>query len=88
MVTNKRLRRLASGVVIPVFALACAGEAAAGGFGLREQSSYYQGTSFAGVAAGGWGLASMYWNPAAISFVPGMQVEGNVSYVAPTPRWT
>ena len=79
----RNLRRFAPGVVIPVLALAGAGEASAGGFGLREQSSYYQGTSFAGVAAGGWGLASMYWNPAAISFVPGLQVEGNVSYVAP-----
>ncbi|TCT03472.1 OmpP1/FadL family transporter [Aquabacter spiritensis] len=59
------------------------GEAQAGGFGLREQSSYYQGMSFAGNAAGGAGLASMYWNPAAVSFVPGMQVEGNISYIAP-----
>lgn len=58
-------------------------EASAGGFGLREQGAYYQGTSFAGNAAGGAGLASMYWNPAAISFVPGAQVESNVTYIAP-----
>lgn len=58
-------------------------EAQAGGFGLREQSAYYQGTSFAGNAAGGAGLASMFWNPAAVSFVPGMQFEGNVTYIAP-----
>ena len=68
-------------VAIPAV-LAC-GSAEAGGFGLREQSSYYQGTSFAGTAAGGDGLASMFWNPAAISFNPGLNVEGNVTYIAP-----
>ncbi|GGF69367.1 aromatic hydrocarbon degradation protein [Azorhizobium oxalatiphilum] len=60
-----------------------ASSALAGGFGLREQGAYYQGSSFAGVAAGGAGLASMYWNPAATSMLPGMQVEANVSYVMP-----
>jgi len=25
----------------------------------------------------------MFWNPAAVSFLPGMQMEGNVSYIAP-----
>ncbi|MEW6124915.1 MAG: outer membrane protein transport protein [Pseudomonadota bacterium] len=72
---------LSTALVAPLAVVA--GEAAAGGFGLREQSAYYQGTSFAGNAAGGAGLASMYWNPAAISFVPGMQFEGNVTYIAP-----
>lgn len=80
--TTLAARLLVSSALVAPLALA-AGEAAAGGFGLREQSAYYQGTSFAGNAAGGAGLASMYWNPAAISFVPGMQFEGNVTYIAP-----
>ncbi|MDI4663804.1 outer membrane protein transport protein [Xanthobacter autotrophicus] len=74
--------RAAGVLVLPVVAGA-AGEAQAGGFGLREQSAYYQGTSFAGNAAGGEGLGSMFWNPAAISFAPGLSVEGNVTYIAP-----
>ena len=37
-----------------------------GGLGVREQSAFLQGASFAGAAAGG-GLGSSYWNPAAIS---------------------
>ncbi len=79
-------RRMAPVLAIPAFAIPVvltAGAAEAGGFGLREQSSYYQGTSFAGTAAGGDGLASMFWNPAAISFNPGLNVEGNVTYIAP-----
>lgn len=69
-------------VAIPAI-LAGGGTAVAGGFGLREQSSYYQGTSFAGSAAGGDGLAAMTWNPAAMSFNPGLNVEGNITYIAP-----
>src|SRR5690348_8242058 len=41
--------------------------AQAGGFFIHEQSTYFQGTSFAGVAAGGPSLSSMFWNPAAIT---------------------
>lgn len=69
-------------LALPAVAVATV-EAQAGGFGIREQSSYYQGTSFAGDAAGGAGLASMFWNPAAVSFAPGLNVEGNVTYIAP-----
>lgn len=41
------------------------GAANAGGFAIREQSAQFQGSSFAGSAAGG-GLSSMFWNPAAL----------------------
>ncbi len=77
------LVRRAGCVALPVFATLLVAEAQAGGFGLREQSSYYQGTSFAGAAAGGEGLASMFWNPAAISFSPGMNIESNFTYIMP-----
>jgi hypothetical protein len=39
--------------------------ALAGALAVREQSSYYQGLSFAGDAAGG-ALSSSFWNTAAI----------------------
>ena len=70
-------------MTLPVLAIAGASGAAAGGFGLREQSAYYQGYSFAGTAAGGDGLASMFWNPAALSFSPGLNMEANVTWIAP-----
>ncbi|MBV8447723.1 MAG: outer membrane protein transport protein [Hyphomicrobiales bacterium] len=44
----------------------------AGAFGLREQSAEGQGASFAGVAAGGGGLSSMFWNPATMTDYPGI----------------
>ena len=50
----------------------------AGGLAVREQSAYGQGSSYAGVAAGG-ALSSMFWNPATMTQVPGMQSESVVS---------
>lgn len=44
-----------------------AAEVYAGGFALREQSTYFQGTVFAGAAAGGPSASSMYWNPATMT---------------------
>lgn len=57
-------------------------EANAGGFALREQSSYGQGSSFAGVAAGG-SLSSMFWNPSTMTQVPGIQSETVLSGIIP-----
>ncbi|QFT31224.1 Putative outer membrane protein precursor [Labrenzia sp. THAF82] len=50
----------------------------AGGFALREQSSYYQGLSFAGYGTSGGGISSMYWNPASlIGAQQGLTVEAH-----------
>jgi long-chain fatty acid transport protein len=57
--------------------------AEAGGFAVREQSAYGQGSSFAGMAAPGDSISSMFWNPAAVTTVTGMTVEGNVTAVFP-----
>jgi long-chain fatty acid transport protein len=57
-------------------------QANAGGFAIREQSAYWQGTSFAGAAAGG-ALSSMFWNPATMTQVPGIQSESAVTWVLP-----
>jgi long-chain fatty acid transport protein len=54
----------------------------AGGFALREQSAFGQGSSYAGVAAGG-SLSSMFWNPATMTQVPGLQSESVLSAVVP-----
>jgi long-chain fatty acid transport protein len=57
--------------------------AQAGGFAVREQSAYGQGSSFAGMAAPGQSISSMYWNPAAVTIATGVTVEGNVTGVFP-----
>jgi long-chain fatty acid transport protein len=46
----------------------------AGAFAVRSQSAYGQGSSFAGIAAGG-SLSSMFWNPANLSDVQGIAIE-------------
>ena len=59
----------------------------AGGFALREQSSYGQGSSFAGVAAGG-DLSSMFWNPATMTQAPGIQIETVGTAIIPSAKHT
>jgi long-chain fatty acid transport protein len=78
---------LRSGTALGLLVIATA-YANAGSLALREQSAYGQGTSFAGVAAGG-ALSSMFWNPATMTQVPGIQsesvVSGLIPYSANTP---
>src|SRR5262249_8458606 len=57
-------------------------QASAGGFAVHEQSVYGQGTSFAGIAAGG-ALSSMYWNPATMTQFPGKGIEVGASALFP-----
>ena len=54
-------------------------EASAGGFGVREQSTTAQGASFAGAATSSAGLSGMYWNPAVITSVPGINTEKHIA---------
>lgn len=44
--------------------------ASAGGFAVREQSTEFQGMSFAGNATSGGGLSGMFWNPAVAAYAP------------------
>ena len=62
--------------------LAATAGANAGGFAIREQSAFGQGSSFAGVAAGG-SLSSLFWNPATMTQVPGLQSESVLSGIMP-----
>ncbi len=58
-------------------------QANAGGFAVREQSSYFQGSGFAGTAAGG-DISSMFWNSAAITTVPGFNAEASGTIIFPS----
>lgn len=60
-----------------------AGSALAGGFALREQSTEGLGNAFAGSAAGGAGLGSMFWNPATITDHAGWQSSWNLTAIIP-----
>lgn len=61
----------------------------AGAFAIREQSSYGQGAAYAGIAAGG-SLSAMFWNPATMTQIPGLQSEivatGVFPYSVNSPR--
>src|SRR5450631_4064154 len=63
--------------------LAATADANAGGFTVREQSAYGQGSSYAGVAAGG-SLSSMFWNPATMTQTPGLQSESVLTGIIPS----
>ena len=58
-------------------------EADAAGFAIREQSAAFQGLSFAGVAAGGADISTMYFNPATLALHDGHQASFSLSYIAP-----
>jgi long-chain fatty acid transport protein len=61
-----------------------AAPALAGGFEIREQSAFFSGTAYAGAAAGGSSLSSIFWNPAASSFVGnGITTDSNYTLVLP-----
>jgi len=57
-------------------------DAQAGGFAVREQSTVFQGSSFAGAAAGG-APSSMFWNPATITQTPGLVTEWDAALIIP-----
>lgn len=78
---------LAAGVAAGVL---CAGmgSAQAGGFALREQSAVGLGNAFAGAAAGGSGLGSMFWNPATMTNFAGIQSSLALFAIMPNSKIT
>jgi long-chain fatty acid transport protein len=71
MATFRILRRVGiAGCSIAGALLACCAAVEAGGFAVREQSTTFLGTAFAGSAAGG-DISSLYWNSAAAAAAPG-----------------
>jgi len=59
------------------------GVAHAGGLAIHEQSAYAQGSSFAGIAAGG-SLSAMFWNPATMTQQGGLQSESVLTGIFPS----
>ncbi len=74
--------------VSAIILAAFAGDVSAGGFAIREQSSSFMGSSFAGNAAGG-DLSSMYWNSAALGLLDApRKVEGHAALILPDSEIT
>src|SRR5262245_61968517 len=59
--------------------------AEAGAFALSE-STYGQGSSFAGMAAPGDSISSMFWNPAAVTTVTGITIEDDLTTFFPQAK--
>lgn len=78
MIRNTAL--LAASGLVSLFLI---GDAAASGFQLREQSGTGQGTSFAGMTAGGEDISAMYFNPAALGRYSGNRVLATASRIVP-----
>lgn len=55
----------------------------ASGFQIMTQSASGTGVAFAGMAAAGQDASTAFWNPAAMSLLPGIQGVAALSYVAP-----
>lgn len=70
-------------IACAAFSLVSVSEAQAGAFGIREQSAYSQGASFAGAATCGDSIQGAFWNPAAIGCADTITVEGSFSLIIP-----
>ena len=77
---------IASGVIVGS-SLVIASSAIAGGFAIREQSTTGLGLAFADSAAGS-DLSSMYWNPAAVTAVDGMNSLSSFTAILPNVEMT
>jgi long-chain fatty acid transport protein len=67
--------------------LGAAGEAAASGFQLREQSSEGLGNAFAGATAKAYNLSTIFYNPAGMTRLEGNQVAGSATWIAPVAKF-
>lgn len=63
--------------------LAGAGDASASGYAIREQSAVGQGSSFAGATARADDPSFMFFNPASLGWLSGMQAAAVGSYIRP-----
>ncbi|HET9415006.1 MAG TPA: outer membrane protein transport protein, partial [Pseudolabrys sp.] len=77
---------LRAGTALGILIVATA-QANAGAFAIREQSTYGQGSSFAGIAAGG-SLSSMFWNPATMTQFKGIVNESGFTFLYPKASHT
>jgi long-chain fatty acid transport protein len=80
-----RMRRLpiARPACCTLALLAGAAEVQAAGYALKEQSVTAQGNAFAGATAGAEDVSYMFFNPAALGWVEGIEVQALATLIAP-----
>ena len=83
MTTFRGKHALLAGIALGAL-IGAVNAAQAGAFLLREQSAVGTGLSTAGAAAGGAGLGSMFWNPAAVTDYAGLQSSTVLTAIAPS----
>lgn len=74
-------------VLAIIAVLGTAGEAAASGFQLREQSSEGLGNAFAGATAKAYNLSTVFYNPAGMTRLEGNQVAGSATVIMPEAKF-
>jgi len=75
--------RALSGVAL-VLSIAWGADAHASGFQLFEQSASGLGVAFAGMPAASLDASTVFWNPAAMSFMPGSEIALSADYIKPS----
>lgn len=79
--------RLASAFTV-VGLMAATGVANAAGFGLKETSASFQGTSFAGYGSGKGDLSTMFANPATMTTMKESGIDATVNIIIPSIKFT
>lgn len=81
---NFRLRTLTASLAL----LSTAGVAHAAGFNLLEQNNSGLGNAYAGSAAVADNASTIYFNPAGLSQLDGLQISTGVSFIRPSFKFT
>jgi long-chain fatty acid transport protein len=82
------LRKAAIALLAAISAFSLVEQAGASGYQVRENSTVYQGTAFAGQASGDGDLSVMFANPATMTQFSGSHIEGNATEVVPRAIFT
>jgi len=76
------------GAVLAVSAMAASGAASAGGFYIQEQSAAGVGRAHAGNVAAADDASTIYYNPAGMTQLPGIQADQSIDLIIPTGSLT
>jgi len=82
---------LSKHLYVALFTSACtavAGGASAAGFQLLEQNASGMGNAYAGQAAAAENASTIFFNPAAMTLLPGMQFTGSLMAIQPSAKFT
>ena len=85
---NNILRSTFSKTLLAVSIASASTVSQAGSFGLIEQSASGQGVAYAGAAAVGEDASTIYFNPAAMTRLPGQQIVVAGHIISPDAKFT